>query len=195
MPRTLAPGVAERSAGLPYGSQLRRCSDDRLVAAAREGHEQAYDEILRRYRSPLQSYCTQLLGPSRAEDAVQQALLQALIALRSGQSRSIALRPWLYRIAHNCAIDLLRKNGWNYEELDLEYDGVAQPPQLVEQKERLGELVASLLTLPYKQRRALTLRELEGRSYGEIAHELGRTTASVRQLIFRARTTARSLPQ
>ena len=76
-------------------------------------------------------------APSRAEDAVQQTFLQAFLALRDGSDREIALRAWLYRIAHNCSIDLLRKGSPDYEQLDLEYDGVAQPPTLFEQREEI----------------------------------------------------------
>lgn len=170
---------------------LERCSDDRLVELARAGSERAYEEILRRYRHQLLSYCSQLLGPTRAEDAVQQAFMQAYVALRRGGQRRIALRPWLYRISHNCSIDILRKNGRDHDQLDPEYDGVPQPPNLVEQREELQRIVEQLRALPEGQRRALTLRELEGRSYKEIAARLGHTTAGVRQLIFRAREALR----
>ena len=133
-----------------------------------------------------------MLGPSRAEDAVQQTFLQAFVALRRGSDREINLRPWLYRISHNCSIDMLRKNGWDYDELDPEYDGVAQPPQLLEQKQDLEKMVGAMRALPERQRRALALRELEGRSYSEIGAELGHSDAGVRQLIFRARSALRS---
>ena len=92
----------------------------------------------------------------------------------------------------NCAIDLLRSTPPDHEQLDLEYDGVPQPPRLVEQKEELGRLVAALQRLPEGQRRALTLRELEGRSYEEISQTMGQTGPGVRQMIFRARTALRS---
>jgi len=167
-------------------------TDERLVALARSGSDRAFEEIMRRYRAPLHSYCRQMLGPSRAEDAVQQAFLQALIALRGGSDRPIALRPWLYRISRNCSIDILRRKGWDYDQLDPEYDGVAQPPRLVEQKHELEQLVVMMHGLPERQRRALTLRELEGRSYSEIASELGHSNAGVRQLIFRARSALRN---
>ena len=174
---------------------LRHQSDDRLVLLTRGGSERAFAEIMRRYQRPLYVYCLQLLGAGRAEDAVQQAFLKAFIALRDGASREIALRPWLYRIARNCSIDLLRKQDADHDELDPEYEHLPQPlsPALVEQKEELAKLVAAILALPECQRRALTLRELEGRSYGEISAALGHTDSGVRQLIFRARTALRNL--
>ena len=167
-------------------------SDDRLVTLARSGSERAWSEIMRRYRRQLRSYCGRFVGPSRAEDAVQQTFLQAFLALRDGTQREIALRAWLYRIAHNCSIDLLRKGTPDYDQLDLEYDGVPQPPTLFEQREEVRRLVARMRDLPDAQRQALALRELEGRSYEEISAQLGHSGSGVRQLIFRARTTLRN---
>ena len=167
-------------------------SDDRLVALARSGSERAWDEIMRRYGRQLRSYCSRFVGAGRAEDAVQQTFLQAFLALRDGSEREIALRAWLYRIAHNCAIDVLRKSAPEYEQLDLESDGVAQPPTLFEQREEIRRLVARMRDLPDAQRQALALRELEGRSYEEISAQLGHSGSGVRQLIFRARTALRN---
>ena len=186
------PGVQVHAGALSTCS-LRHAGDDRLVALARAGSERAFAEIMRRYQRPLQFYCLHLVGAPRAEDAVQQAFLQAFVSLRDGARREIALRPWLYRIARNCAIDLLRKQPFEHDELDPEFDGVPQTPGVFEQKEELARIVAAIQALPEGQRRALTLRELEGRSYGEISAELGHTDSGVRQLIFRARTALRNL--
>jgi RNA polymerase sigma factor (sigma-70 family) len=191
-PETAAPARRPHIGALSK-SALRHAGDDRLVALTRAGSERAFAEIMRRYERPLQFYCLHMVGAPRAEDAVQQAFMQAFVALRDGERREIALRPWLYRIARNCAIDLLRKQPYEHDQLDPEFDGTAQPPGLVEQKEELARIVAAIQALPERQRRALTLRELEGRSYGEISAELGHTDSGVRQLIFRARTALRNL--
>jgi RNA polymerase sigma factor (sigma-70 family) len=189
------PAIADTRrphAGTLSQASLMHQSDDRLVTLARSGSERAWSEITRRYRRQLRSYCGRFVGPSRAEDAVQQTFLQAFLALRDGAQRDIALRAWLYRIAHNCSIDLLRKGTPEYEQLDLEYDGVPQPPTLFEQREEVRRLVARMRDLPAAQRQALALRELEGRSYEEISAQLGHSGSGVRQLIFRARTTLRN---
>ena len=189
------PAIADTRrphAGTLSQASLMHQSDDRLVTLARSGSERAWSEITRRYRRQLRSYCGRFVGSSRAEDAVQQTFLQAFLALRDGAQRDIALRAWLYRIAHNCSIDLLRKGTPEYEQLDLEYDGVAQPPTLFEQREEVRRLVARMRDLPAAQRQALALRELEGRSYEEISAQLGHSGSGVRQLIFRARTTLRN---
>jgi RNA polymerase sigma factor (sigma-70 family) len=182
----------------PHHGALSRCtlrheSDERLVFLTRAGSERAFDEIMRRYQRPLQFYCLHLVGAARAEDAVQQAFMQAFVSLRNGTRREIALRPWLYRIARNCAIDLLRKQPFEHDQLDPDFDGLPQPPGVLEQKEELARIIAAIQALPEGQRRALTLRELEGRSYGEISEALGHTDSGVRQLIFRARTALRNL--
>jgi RNA polymerase sigma factor (sigma-70 family) len=198
MPLTAIPGQETAApARRPHHGALSTCtlrhaSDDGLVALTRAGSERAFAEIMRRYQRPLQFYCLHLVGAPRAEDAVQQAFMQAFISLRDGARREIALRPWLYRIARNCAIDLLRKQ-LDHDELDPEFDGMPQTPGVFEQKEELARIVAAIQALPEGQRRALTLRELEGRSYGEISAELGHTDSGVRQLIFRARTALRNL--
>ena len=129
--------AGELHAGTLSCESLRHESDERLVALTRAGSERAFAEITRRYQSALRPYCSRLVGPERAQDAVQQALLQAFLSLRDRAPREIALRPWLYRIAHNCSIDLIRMGSWEHEQLDLESDGVAQPPALLEQKEEL----------------------------------------------------------
>jgi RNA polymerase sigma factor (sigma-70 family) len=181
----------ELHAGALSPHVLQHESDERLVALTRAGSERAFGEITRRYQRPLRAYCSRLVGAERAQDAVQQALLQAFLSLRDRTPREIALRPWLYRIAHNCAVDLLRMGSWEYEQLDVEYDGVPQPPALFEQKEELRGLVAGMRRLPEAQRKALALRELEGCSYEEISARLGHTGSGVRQLIFRARSALR----
>ena len=189
------PAIADTRrphAGKLSPASLIHQSDDRLVTLARSGSERAWAEITRRYRRQLRSYCARFVGPSRAEDAVQQAFLQAFLALRDGSQREIALRAWLYRIAHNCAIDVLRKGTPEYDQLDLEYDGVPQPPTLFEQREDVRRLVARMRDLPDAQRQALAMRELEGRSYEEISAQLGHSGSGVRQLIFRARTALRN---
>jgi RNA polymerase sigma-70 factor (ECF subfamily) len=133
---------------------LRHESDDRLVSLTRAGSERAFAEIMRRYQRPLYLFCLPFLGAGRSEDAVQQAFLQAFVALRDGAHREIALRPWLYRIARNCSIDLLRKQGSDHDELDPEYDGRSGAEGRVEQKEELARIVTAILALPERQRRA-----------------------------------------
>jgi RNA polymerase sigma factor (sigma-70 family) len=178
-------------ARLAGSALLHTQSDERLVDLARAGNDRAFEAIVSRYRRPLLRYCGGLLPPERAEDAVQQAFLNAYRAMTSGEAE-LNLRPWLYRIAHNASLNLLRQNGWTYEQIPEDFDGVIQPPQATEQRERIREVVRAVQDLPERQRNAMVLRELEGRSYEEIAAALGVTGGAVRQLLNRARTTLRA---
>src|SRR2546429_500616 len=178
-------------ARLAGSALLHTQSDARLVDLARAGNDRAFEAIVARYRRPLLGYCERLLPPGRAEDAVQQAFLNAYRAIGRNEAE-LNLRPWLYRVAHNASLNLLRQNGWNYDEIPEDSDGVVQPPQALEQRERIREVIRAVQDLPERQRDAIVLRELEGRSYEEIAGALGVTDGAVRQLLNRARTTLRA---
>jgi RNA polymerase sigma factor (sigma-70 family) len=169
---------------------LRSQTDARLVDLTREGNERAFEAIVQRYRRPLLRYCSRLLSPSRAEDAVQQAFLSAHRAIHAGDA-DLNLRPWLYRIAHNMSLNLLRQNGFDHEQVSEDIDGVETPPQAFERGEQLRTVVAAVRELPERQRSAIVLQALEGRSYDEIADELGVSDGAVRQLLNRARNTLR----
>jgi len=166
-------------------------TDDRLVALTRAGNERAFEAIVHRYRAPLVRYAGRLLPASRAEDAVQQAFMNAYEALGRSDA-AIDLKPWLYRITHNAALNLLRQNGWDYDEIPPDFDGVVRPDQAVELGERLRATIAAVKRLPDRQRDAIILRELEGRSYEEIAAALGTRGSAVRQLLNRARAGMRA---
>jgi RNA polymerase sigma factor (sigma-70 family) len=169
---------------------LRSQTDARLVDLTRDGNERAFEAIVQRYGRPLLRYCSRILPPARAEDAVQQAFLSAHRAIHAGDAE-LNLRPWLYRIAHNSALNQLRQNGFDHEEMSEEIDGVETPPQAFERGERLRSVVAAVRDLPERQRDAIVLQAMEGRSYEEIAEELGVSDGAVRQLLNRARNTLR----
>ena len=181
----LAPA---RLAGRPV---LRSQSDDRLVDLVRAGSEPAFEAIVSRYRGPLLRYCRRILPEARAEDAVQQSFVSAFAAMRRDDA-DLDLRPWLYRIAHNNALNGLRDRGLGHLELDEGIDGVEPPDQAMERRQSLRDVLAAVESLPERQRDAMVLRELEGRSYEEIAGALGVTGGAVRQLLNRARTTLRA---
>ena len=89
---------------------LRTQSDRRLVALAADGHDRAFEAIVERYRRPLQRYLRRLLSEALAEDVLQASFVRAWQALRAGTDVR-DLRPWLYRIAHNQALNTLRAAG------------------------------------------------------------------------------------
>src|SRR5690242_11169486 len=92
------------------GSLLRLRSDEQLVALFRAGNDEAFRVIHDRYRSRLFAYTRQMLPGSRqdAEDALQDVFVRAYAGLRAND-RDLALRAWLYRVAHNRCVDELRR--------------------------------------------------------------------------------------
>lgn len=166
-------------------------SDERLVDLLRAGSEPAFEAIVSRYRGPLLRYCSTLLGRERAEDAVQQTFVKAYHAMHR-DDRPLLLKSWLYRIAHNTAHNALRDDARLEEPLGDQAAAAERPELVMERREQLRSLLASVQTLPPRQRDALVLRELEGRSYEEISAALGVGGGAVRQLLNRARTTLRT---
>src|SRR4051795_4712130 len=98
-----AEGFAAR---FVLGPALRTQPDRRLVALVRDGYETAFEEIVRRYGAPLRRYAAAIVG-GRSEDVTQDAFSKALLALRR-DGAEIELRPWLFRIVRNTALNDLR---------------------------------------------------------------------------------------
>src|SRR3954465_5116696 len=89
---------------------LRSQTDERLVALARQGHEPAFEAIVRRYRRALLSTCRRIVPNALAEDVLQQALVAAWTGLRRGDDvRDV--RAWLFGIVRNTAVSTLRRPG------------------------------------------------------------------------------------
>ncbi|MGD0455016.1 MAG: RNA polymerase sigma factor [Solirubrobacteraceae bacterium] len=168
--------------------------DERLLELVQRGHERAFEAIVLRYRRPLLAYCRRLgLSDSRAEDVLQQALLKAWLALRAGVEVR-ALSPWLYRIVHNTAINVMRSSR---EELALEPDGalverLVVPGSELENAGAARQALTHVAALPSMQRDAMLLSAVDGRSHEEVARELGITSGAVRGLLYRARSALRA---
>ena len=169
---------------------LRTQSDRRLVRLVREGYETAFEEIVRRYGASLRRYAGAIVGGD-ADDVTQDSFAKALQALRRDDGAEIELRPWLYRIVRNTALNDLRDRPRQAEELAAAIASGRSAAEEAEQHEELTELMARLQALPEPQRAAIVMRELEGLSHEEIAAALGVTGGAARQAIHRARTTLR----
>ena len=189
--RTMTPRALFHPARLARRPVLSTQSDERLVDLVRAGSDPAFEAIVERYRRALMRYVSRLLPPERAEDVVQQAFVKAYEAMHR-DSAELNLRPWLYRIAHNGALNALRDRALGHAELDERIDGVERPDQVLERTASLRELVVAVQALPERQRSAILLRELEGRTYEEIATSLGVSDGAVRQLLNRARNSLRA---
>jgi RNA polymerase sigma factor (sigma-70 family) len=178
-------------ARLVLGPALRAQSDRRLVGLVRDGYESAFEEIVRRYRRPLDRFAASIVG-GRSEDVTQDSFRKALEALRRGDAE-VELRPWLYRIVRNTALNDLRDRPPAAAELADELVGGGRSAAAeAEQRVEVAALTARMRALPEKQRAALVMRELEGMSHDEIAAALGISGGAARQAIARARTAVRS---
>jgi RNA polymerase sigma factor (sigma-70 family) len=163
-----------------------RFSDRRLVQLAARGSTPAFATIYRRHRGEIYRYCRSLLGnDDDAGDALQNTMLRALRGLE-GERREIALRPWLFRIAHNEAISLMRVRGRTTGLASLDVAGLTESDDF-ETRERLEALIADIGELSEHQRSALIMRELSGLEFDEIAGALGTTPEAAKQAVYSAR--------
>ncbi len=186
----MTPPPAEHLAARVFlGPALRAQPDRRLVDLVRNGYDAAFEEIVRRYRRPLDRFAAAIVG-GHSEDVTQDAFSKALLALR-GSEAEIELRPWLYRIVRNTALNDLRDRPAATEELAETLPGGLSAAAEAEAREELRELTSRLRALPEPQRAALVMRELEGLSHEEIAAALGVSGGAARQAIFRARAALR----
>jgi RNA polymerase sigma factor (sigma-70 family) len=181
-------------AALPAGF-TRLLSDERLTRRAVEGDERAFTAIFCRYHQPLYRFCLAIVGnPEDAQDALQNTMAKVLRAL-PGEERKIELKPWLYRIAHNESIDLLRRRR-ETRELDAEQPapgyGLAEDAAT---RERLRNLLADLRELPERQREVLVMREIAGLDFEEIGTTLETSGAVARQTLYEARQSLRQMEE
>src|SRR4051812_32365513 len=171
---------------------LRVQTDERLAELAAAGHDRAFEAIVERYRRPLLRYLRRLLSETLAEDVVQATFINAWSSLRTG-TEVRDLRPWLYRIAHNAAINALKKVGEAMEEVPESIGGFAtEPAAELERRDEMHRALTSIAALPSRQRAALLAVAVDGRAHSDVAAELGLTDGAVRQLVHRARTTLRT---
>ena len=103
----------------------------------------------------------------------------------------MALRSWLYRVAHNAALNVARDPHSGHDELPEGLDGVERPEDVVQRQERFKRVVGAVSALPDKQRQVIVRHALDGDSHELIAADLGLSAGAIRQLMHRARNTVR----
>jgi len=155
--------------------------------------QRALASAYRRHHQAIYRYCLAIVGnPDDAQEALQNTMVKALRALQ-GERRAIKLKPWLYRIAHNESIELLRKHR-DVVAIDPEVVSSDEgPAEAAAQRERLRQLLSDLHELPDRQRAALTMRELGGLGFEEIGEAFGTSKAVARQTVYEARLGLREL--
>jgi RNA polymerase sigma factor (sigma-70 family) len=166
---------------------LRLAGDERLVQQIQRGSEAAFEVAFERHSGPILGFCRHMLGSQEeAEDAVQHTFAAAYSDLQRGGEREIVLKPWLFTIARNRCLSLLRaRREQATEDPELATAGLAEQ---VERREDLRQLLGDLRELPDEQREALLLAEAGGLPQADIAAILGCEVGRVKGLVYRARS-------
>ena len=178
-----------RAGGIPLPRSpalLRGFSDERLVDQVRRGNDAAFEVVYDRHHRGLLSFCRHILhSPDEAEDAVQQTFISAYADLRASD-KPIKLKAWLYTIARNRCLSVLRARREQAAELDdVPTVGLSEE---VQHRSELQQLLADMRELPEQQRAALVLSELGDLSHAEIGHVVGVEPMKVKSLVFQARS-------
>jgi len=154
---------------------ISQANEIELVTRAQSGDRNAFSELVRTHAQGVLNVIYRMCGDMQiAEDAAQETFIQAWLRLQSYRPQA-SLRNWLYRIAVNTAIDMLRKEKRilpsAIEDLNLTDSGPG-PETLVANSERTEMVQEAILALPDASRAVLVLREFEGLSYQEIAESI-----------------------
>lgn len=184
VPTDRSPVVAQDDMGV--------ASDAALVRAARLGDDDAFGALVDRHGPSMLRYARRLVGGSEADagEVVQEAFISAWRSLDTFRGES-SIRTWLFRLVHRRAVDLQRHRRPTPIDDELisrviEASG-DNPLQDVLDAELLEALQRALDELPWNQRAAWLLREVEGLGYEEIARTMGTTVGSVRGHLHRRR--------
>lgn len=173
--------------------------DLQLIARVQRGDKQAFNLLVQKYQHKVISLVSRFVSnPGDVPDVAQEAFIKAYRALPDFRGES-AFYTWLYRIAVNTAKNYLTAQGRRPPDSDVDsqeaetYDGaqalheVENPENLILSDEIRREVELALQELPEELRSAITLREIEGMSYEEIAEVMECPVGTVRSRIFRAR--------
>jgi RNA polymerase sigma-70 factor (ECF subfamily) len=195
-------------AGSAVREQLRRMDDADVVAAFLEGEERAFQELVERYQTRLLNFIYRTVGDrERAEDLVQEVFIRIYRHLHRFD-RTKKFSTWAYTIASNLAKNELRNRSRNplvlfqtlrgakadEEERPLQFEDVQSRPDDLYRKRHLRSLVEETVAqLPEHHRQVFVLRELEGKSYEEIAEITDCNLGTVKSRLNRARTAFASI--
>ena len=171
-----------------------------LIARLQKRDETAFEELLRQYEKKVYTLCFRMCGNSEdAEEAAQDTFLALWRGIDRFRQES-SLSTWIYRLASNACIDLLRRRkkqgsslSLDDEELFLDaVDAAPRPQDAVEHREAQKLLQEGLSALPEEYRKVLILREIEGLSYTEIAESASLELGTVKSRISRGRVLLRN---
>ena len=193
---------AAYNTGLTVRQQLRESDDSAVVTAFLGGEERAFTELVERYQTRLLNFIYRTIGDrDRAEDLVQEVFIRVHRHLHRFD-RSKKFSTWVYTIASNLAKNELRNRSRNplvlfqtmqgdhdEEDRPLQFEDTTSRPDDLFRRRHLRELVESTVAkLPEHHRQVFVLRELEGKSYEEIAEITSCNLGTVKSRLNRART-------
>jgi RNA polymerase sigma-70 factor (ECF subfamily) len=176
--------------------------DGELVASALKGREDGFEELVRRYQRPMVTYIYRMTGDYEASlDLTQEVFIKVYNSL-ARYDATFKFSTWIYRIAHNAAIDYLRRNSTQFEDLERQNsDGATfmrplasrapSPEEQSERAERRAEIETVVQDLPPAYRELIVLRHAHDLSYDEIAEITALPLGTVKNRIFRARESLR----
>jgi RNA polymerase sigma-70 factor (ECF subfamily) len=178
-------------------------ADGELVLTAVSGREAAFEELVRRYQRPIASYVYRMVGDyDAALDLTQEVFIKVYNSLSRYRSE-FKFSTWIYKIAHNPAIDHLRRHTVRDQIMTTGGDGTRSeiavesrrltPEQESEREERRSEIESVVQSLPAAYRELIVLRHSHDLSYDEIAEVTGLPLGTVKNRLFRAREAMRDL--
>jgi RNA polymerase sigma-70 factor (ECF subfamily) len=165
-----------------------------VVARARRGDLEAFEEIIRLHERPVLRLATRLLNNREdAKDAAQEVFIRLHRSLGSIEETR-AVGPWLYRVTVNICTDVIRSRR---KTVGIETVSLAaanrRADESIDQEQRRAVLMAAVAELPEKERMALVLREMEEIPTKDVAGMLGSTEATVRSQVASARIRLRKI--
>jgi RNA polymerase sigma-70 factor (ECF subfamily) len=206
-PRTYAGDRGGAIGAKDRPNHLTGASDQQVVAWAKQGHEAAFRELVRRYERPVFSLLYRMVRDrALAEDLAQETFIKVLNGIKSYRPE-FKFSSWIFKIANNAAIDHLRKK--NLDTLSLDGSPTAETPeqmlattpqlgdraetplQRVENRELGTAIERAIARLRPEYRACILLRHVEGYSYEEIAETMDLPLGTVKTYIHRARNELR----
>src|SRR5580765_2579051 len=160
------------------------------LLAQRPRQDRQFERLYRKHVGDVYRYSLAVLrNEADAEDVTQTTFLNAYRAFQNGE-RPDTPKNWLIAIAHNVCRQRFRQSSRRPNEVEF-VEEISPAAEEVDERYSVDEIQRALQQLQFNQRSAIVMRELEGRSYAEIATILGLTVGAVETLIFRARRALR----
>ena len=180
-----------------FSRDLSAVSDRELVAVAITGFDGSFEELVRRYQRPISAYVYRMVGNyESALDLTQEIFIKVYNSLKRYRAE-FKFSTWIYKIAHNAAVDHLRRSATREQSLvagpegdsfDLPIESARpSPEQESERRERTVEIESVVRALPANYRELIILRHSQDLSYEEIVEVTGLPLGTVKNRLFRAR--------